>query len=337
MHIGFHLAGGSPLIVGLMRGLVKLGHYWEDYAPGHKYDYVFFFNQCSHDVNYEYKYLNTFDDQKIVFIDTAEFGWDKRFPGNDVKYYNTFASGSMVHDTKNHYQQKLLFNFLNGRSFPYLLREFYKKFPYPNMYHPIDYPLYFYSECHKTPEIEQYCSRDLDLFVSWGLSHPFRNNLTKILRNCHTKCEISVIEEVTEKGITPRMHQDKYFARTRAAKMSVSYDGYGSSSFREMEILCRTMLLKGEVFIKQRNPLVDGVNFVEYKVQITPDNQFCSTDLAQKLRYYLDNPKEAFGIYQNGYNHVHQYYTEQATAQYVLDIAANHDWTVPTPLLLAQE
>lgn len=323
MRIGTYLstAGGSPLQVGLERAL-KI----HEIQLHNHYDLVLIFNQCAHTTNYEYKNLEQVVKKypKIAFIDTAEYGPTKRSPDVIKDYYSTFAPGAMTHDTKNHEQQKRLFNCLNGKSFPYFLREFHKSFNFPKSYHPIDYPLYKHSECHSKPDENEYLARELELFVSWGLSNETRVEITKQLRECHRKCEIHVLEEVTANGITPRMAQAKYFNRTKSAKVSVSYDGYGSSSFREMEILCRCMLLKGEMTIKQRDPLINGVHFIEYNL----------SNLKELLNYYLDNPKEAFQIYKRGYEHSFAHYTEEATADYILKTVAKHDWSKPTPLIL---
>lgn len=338
MLIGLYLstAGGSPLQVGIERGLPKLGVNVEYFQPGRPYDYVFVFNQCAHTTNYCYQHLHELAKyNKLAFIDTAEFGWIHRRPQEANTYYSTFAEGAMGHDTKNRAQQQALFNHLKGKSFPYFLREYLKFFKYPAMYHPIDYPLYLMSECHEQPNREQYLKRDLELFVSWGASHPFRMNLTNILRNCHRKCEISVIEERVGNRVTPRMPQQHYFDRMRAAKMTVSYDGYGSSSFREMEAICRTMLLKGETSIIQRNALKSGVHCIEFQVTANEDgSEFVSSNLGELLVEYLSKPEKCFEIYEAGYRHCMEHFTETKTAEYVLNVVRNHNYNEPTPLLL---
>ncbi len=329
--------GGSPLQVGLERGLNQIeGIRAEYFIPHRPYDYDLLFNQCSHTTNYNYGNLSNLDNYKLAFIDTAEYGWTKRLPGVLDLYYSTFAAGAMQHDTKNPAQQQYLFNYLNGKSFPYLIREYLKKISYPSMYHPIDYPLYHLSEYRADPVREQYLERPLDLFISWGGSHPFRMNITQKLRNCPVKSEIYVIEEITPNGKTPRMLQDQYFNKMLAAKASVSYDGYGSGSFRETEALCRTLLLKGETSIIQRDPLQSGVNCVEFKVTTNEDGtEFLDSDVDSLLLYYLKDPEKCFEIYRKGFEHCMKYFTEKATAEYVLRIIKNHDWSKPTPLLLS--
>lgn len=338
MNIGIYLStkGGSPLQVGLERGLNSIPDtHAEDFVAGNTYDYVLVFNQCSHTIHYSYENIDALNDYKIVFIDTAEYGWDKRRPENIPLYYSTFASGAMTHDTKNTNQQQKLFNFLNGRSFPYFLREYLKKFAYPEMYHPVDYPLYAYSSCDKVPNRDEYLARKLDLFMYWGASHPFRVQITEELRNCGTKHKIFVIGEKRGRKTTGRMDQGKYFSNMSAARATVSYDGYGSSSFREMEALCRTLLLKGETHIIQRDPLTPGVNCIEFKVVTSEDGRdFISTDVCEQLKSYLQTPEKCFEIYKNGYEHCMNYYTEQKVSEYVLRVIQQHDWNKSTPLLL---
>lgn len=328
MKIGFFLStlGGSPLQVGLERGLRSLGHYVEDYRHGHGYELILVFNQTAHNTGYVYP---DFPPRHIpiAFIDTAEFGVWSRLPDRVSQFSNTFSPGAMAHDTKNPHEQMRLRSFLEGQSFPYLLREFSRFLNYPDGYSPIDYPAYASSECHEAPNREEYLRRDLDLFVSWGASHPWRMNLTQVLRDCHTKCEISVLGE----NGAMRLPQSVYFPKTRSAKCSVSFDGYGSGSFRVTEVLCRTVLLMGPLMIKVRAPLIDGETCIAYGVQHDGET-FTGTNIGQKLRECLDNPERSFEIYRRGYDHVHTHLSERATAAYVLDVVSKHDWKVETKL-----
>jgi hypothetical protein len=218
-------------------------------------------------------------------------------------------------------------SFLEGKSFPYFLREFSKYVIYPIGYHPIDYPLYHYSECPVLPNREEYLSRQLDLFCSWGASHPWRLNLTGAMRSCPIKSEILVLEE----NGTPRMPQKEYFERTRAARTSVSFDGYGSSSFRLTEVLVRCLLLVGPLAIVRHAPLVNGVHCVEYSIE-TDGETFLNTDICTRLRAALDDPEGSYRMHEAGYHHCMAHYTERATAQYVLDTIEKHDWSTPTNL-----
>jgi len=326
MKIGIFLSslGGSPLQAGLERGFVQLGHELVD--GGKPCDLLVVFNQTAHDPSYCYP---GFPDHTgpMAFIDCAEYGYFRRLPGIVGHYWNAFAAGSMVHDTKNVVQQTRLKNWLEGRSFPYFIREFSKHVVFPINYHPIDYPLYYHSECHQKPDREEYLKRELDLFVSWGASHPWRMQITQALRDCHTRCEILVLEE----NGTPRMRQRDFFQRTRAAKCSVSFDGYGSSSFRLHEVLVRCLLLAGPMSIDRYAPLVDGVHFMEYAVDAVGEG-FVGTNVCKVLRQALADPEGSFRMYDAGYRHCMEHYTEKATAEYVLRTVEAHDWTKVTPL-----
>jgi hypothetical protein len=235
----------------------------------------------------------------------------------------------MTHDTKNTHEQTRLLNYLDGKSFPYFIREYLKFLDWPVSYHPIDYPMYHFSECNIPPNREEYLRRDLDLFVYWGASHPWRMQITQALRDAHTKCEITIIGE----NGAPRIPQHQFFTRTRAAKTSVSFDGYGSSSFRLTEVLTRCLLLVGPMAMYRHAHLVDGVHAVDYQVQ-SDGEQFISTNIAAKLHEYLADPERAFRIYEAGYHHCWTYYTETAVARYLLDIVQRHNWNEPTPVRL---
>lgn len=319
--------GGSPLVVGLERGLKQLGHHVEVYRHGIGYDLILMFNQTSHNPSYVYPEFPP-GSTPIAFIDSAEYGYFKRLPRVVEHYKNTFSLGSLGHDTKNAGQQLRLKEYLQGRSFPYFIREHLKLVEFPACYHPIDYPLYASSACPQEPDREEYLARSEDLFVSWGGSHPWRNNLTAVLRACEgVTSSIHVIGE----GGAQRIPQMEYFRRTRAAKCSVSFDGYGSGSFRMTEVLVRALLLMGPLSIRTREPLIDGIHCVEYSVE-SDGETFLSTNLAEKLKSVIENPNGSFGIYRAGYWHCNQHYSERATAEYVLRTVSVHDYTKPTPL-----
>jgi hypothetical protein len=235
----------------------------------------------------------------------------------------------MSHDTKNREQQQRLLNYLSGRSFPYFLREHSVFIDFPPEYHPIDYPLYHYSVCHEIPKRDEYLRRRLDLFCSWGASHPWRLQITKALRGCHTRCDIRVLEE----NGTPRMPQKEFFEKTRSAKCSVSFDGYGSGSFRMTEVLVRCLLLQGPLSIRRHAPLIDGVHCVEYGVEHDGET-FLSTNVCQKLSESLTDPERSYRIYEAGWHHCMGNYTERATAEYVLRVVEKHDWSKPTRLMI---
>lgn len=305
--------------------MTALGHEVCYYRPGQTYDLVLVFNQVAHNTGYQYPH---FPDERmpIAFIDAAEYGYFKRLPGVVGQYGTAFAQGSMASDTKNRHEQIRLKSFLDGRSFPYFLREFSKYLTFPAGYHPIDYPLYLHSECHARPDREEYLRRGLELFCNWGISHPWRANITQALRDAHRKAEIG--DRWEDGGNLPQSH---YFERMRAAKCSVSYDGYGSGSFRMTEVLCRTLLLQGPLSIVTHAPLVDGETCRTYAVH-SDGEEFAGTDVGYVLAEAMADAEGSFEIYQRGFEHVHAHLTETATARYVLETVQAHDWTKPTPL-----
>lgn len=332
MRISFLLStrGGSPLECGLRRGLDQLGHTVDDYRAGVACDLLLVFQQTAHTTGYCYPDLPMDRGIPFAFIDTGEYGWSTRLTAESRrKYANGFTVHAMNHDTKNFFEQRRLSAWLYGRSFPYFLRELFSEISYPDSYHPVDYPLYQSSACHQRPNLAHYLARQHDLWLSWGASHPFRWPITHALRAHPCKQTVLMIEE----NGTPRMLQSEYFANMQNAKCSVSFDGYGSSSFRLTEVLCRTVLLQGPLSIATREPLTDGVTCIAYDVREAPsDVAHIYTNIASKLQWVIDNPHAAFEVYSAGYEHVNSKLTEVATAAYVLQVCSKHDWSVPTPL-----
>lgn len=335
MKIGMLLSslGGSPLQAGLDRAFAQLGHWVEPYHEAHGYDLIVVWNQVSHDPTYVYPEFPSKCKTPIVFIDSAEYGWWLHLPKVSDPYKNTFSEGSLAHDSKSRAQQMRLKEFLQGRSFPYMIREMWKWMEWPSSYHPIDYPLYMMSECHEEPNLDEYVSRQKDLFMSWGLSHPWRKNITEELRRMtHAKSQMFNTEIlVLEENGTPRMPQHEFFRKTREAKVSVSFDGYGSTSFRIMEVLVRCLLLTGPINYHQYKPMLDGVHCRKYKIE-NNDLDYISSTVCQELENAILDVEGSFNIYRAGYHLCHQYYSEQATAKYVLDVVERHDWSKPTPL-----
>ncbi len=334
--------GGSPLQGGLERGLQALGHSVVYFHNGMARDFDVFvlFNQAAHTVSYAFPDWPTYD-VPVAFVDCAEYGYFRRLPGVVRNYANAFAPGSMSHDTKSTHEQTRVRDFLSGRSFPYFLREFSRHVNYPENYHPIDYPLYHLSGCSDRPSRVDYLGRQNPFWVCWGASHPWRWSITRALRESGLTVvtpdgtfgvEVWVIEEDGR----VRVHQPTYFNRLVRARASVSFDGYGSSSFRMTEVLVRTLLLMGPLSIRVREPLVDGVSCVEYHLK-TDGEECLSTDIADKLREVLDDPERSFRIYEAGYDHCVTHYTEAATAQYLVDVIGKHDWTRPTVIDLSKQ
>lgn len=330
MRFAFFLStfGGSPLQVGLERGLRTLGHEVSDFRNGRirDFDVLVIFNQTAHTQSYAYPDFPTYN-VPIAFVDSAEYGYFRRLPSVIGNYANAFAEGSMNHDTKSIHEQTRIKNYLEGKSFPYFLREFSKYLTFPDAYHPIDYPLYHLSTCSDRPEIGDYLGRVDKVFISWGASHPWRWNITNDLRACTPESEILVIEE----NGTPRMAQSTYFNRMMRAMCSVSFDGYGSGSFRMTEVLVRTVLLQGPLSIHTRMPLIDGETCVAFDMQ-TIGEECLATNVCEKFREVVNDRERSFRIYEAGYDHCMTHYSEQATARYLVETLDKHDWSKPTSL-----
>lgn len=327
MRIGFWFSslGGSPLLGGLQRGLEALGHECITAHENGQYDLLLVFNQVAHTTEYVYPEWPKAE-SPIAFVDAAEYGYFRRLPGIIRAYANTFSPGAMAHDTKNATQQANLRRYLEGRSFPYFIREKSKFVNWPAGYYGIDYPLYHLSEDHTPPDRAEYLARSVPFWQSWGASHPWRWPITHALRDAGYTCL------VLEENGHPRLPQyTHYFPAMKSARACCSFDGYGSGSFRMTEVLCRTLLLQGPLTVDFPFPLVDGETCVSFDV-VSEGEEFVSTNIVDRLQWALSAPEVAFEIYERGFHHVLDKLSEKATAQYVLDTVAAHDYTRPTPL-----
>lgn len=324
MNIGVLMSnhGGSPLTVGLERALSAMGHYVFAYETHRECDLILIFNQCAHTQSYVYPdFPPESCSTPIAFIDTAEYGWAKRVHEPLADYWNTFAPGAMGHDTKNREEQTRLRNFLAGRSFPYFIREFWNAWEFPAGYHPIDYPLYAPSAFGRLMPFDQYVSRPVQVACLWGLSNPWREHLTADLERSSLNKDLYVLERDG-----PRLPQHQYFKRMEAAKCSVSFDGYGSGSFRMTEVLCRTLLMQGPLAIQTRAPLVHGETCWAYMVWVDGEH-YVRSDLVEQIQEAMADSERAYRIYRQGFHHCMTHLTEGATAQYVLRVIEEHDWS----------
>jgi len=321
--------GGSPLTIGLERGLRELGH--EVVHHPEPSDLILMFNQSAHTTSYVYPEVPHPDDlTPFAFIDTAEYGWTKRVKEPPARYWNAFAEGSMEHDTKNAAQQTILREYLRRRSFPYLIREFWNAWEFPENYHPIDYPLYGPSTNSIKPDREEYMRRPVEVACLWGLSNPWRVNLTEELERAPFHKDVYVIERDGPR--LPQFGPHGYFERLLRARCSISFDGYGSGSFRMTEVLGRTLLMQGPLAIKTHAPLIHGETCWAYMVWVDGEH-YLRSDLVTQIRRALDDREEAFRIFERGYHHLMTHLTEQATARYVLQVVEAHDWTKETKIV----
>lgn len=333
MRIAFLLSnyGGSPLTIGLSRGLQELGHNVHEYRRGEGYDLILLFNQSAHTIHYAYPELPPADDKTpLAFIDTAEYGWTKRVKEPLGDYWNAFAPGSVTHDTKSAEQQATLKAFLEGRSFPYFIREFWNAYEFPANYHAIDYPLYGPSTNYRLPNRAEYMRRTVDVACLWGLSNPWRVNLTAELEAAPNLLkDVYVIERDGPR--LPQFGPGGYFPRLEAARGSISFDGYGSGSFRMTEVLVRTLLMQGPLGIKTHAPLMHGETCWAYCVWVDGEH-YVRSNLVEQIGQALSDPERAFRIHERGYHHCMSQLTERATAKYVLDVVQAHDWSKPTAI-----
>lgn len=312
MNIGIWLStmGGSPLQVGMERGLAQLGHQVSAFREGAPHDLVLMFNQSAHTTAYQYPEFPR-GGCPIAFLDTAEYG--QKAQGNHAAFRHGFAAGSVAHDTKNCEEQLRLLRFLEGRSFPYFLREMWLDCDYPSSFHPIDYPLYLYSATAPAPNRDEYLRRTVPIACIWGHSNPRRVKITERLRGW----EGSDVYVVDEDG--PRLAQKDYFRRMERARTTITSDGYGTSAFRLQEGMIRTAVLVDRLPIRMRKRPEHGHTCFEF-----------DGDPSSVLADALNDPEQSWLVYKQGHDWCREHWSEQATAKYVLDVVEAHDWSVPT-------
>lgn len=299
MRVGILIStrGGSPL-------QYSLCHYgWELYRPGQVYDLVLVFNQTAH--TRDYRYPDSLPDGPIAFVDTAEYG-------TTMRPWHGLTPEAMAHDTKNAAEQARLRSMLEGRSFPYFLRETWIDRGYSEAFHPIDYPLHPGAEPTRAPDRDEYLARSVPVACIWGHSNACRPPITEALRSV-PGADVFVVDQDG-----PRLPFDVYARRLEAARCTVSADGYGSGSFRVTESLVRTMLVRRPPLIRQHAPLVHGQTCIDFW-----------NDPVGALNV---DAERAFEIYARGYDHCLTHYTPAATAARILAVCEAHDWSKPTCL-----
>jgi hypothetical protein len=360
LKIGIYTAdfyGGNSLLDCLIKGLKELGHQCVPFDKQIEFDYVIVFAVAAPFANFNknLKYSNLdLIQSKIIFIDTGEYGWWTHYDEQAEFYYNAFATGGQPNlgyvpliNQKGPTHLDLL-NFLRGKSFPYFLREMYKIIPYPEQYHPIDYTLHWTTPIPKENNFEEYMGKKYDIFSQWGGSHPFRHNLIEKMNSTLLGDKICInkvrgILKPLERGgqicnyTMDKLPQLEYFSELTNARMSLVYDGFGSGSFREMEVLSRCLLFIHKQCIYKRHPLTfqgEGQNAVEYEVEykFSPYLTFIDSNIVEQIQKYMSDWELCFKIYKAGYEHCLKYYTPKGVAEYVLEETLKHDYRVPTPV-----
>jgi hypothetical protein len=307
------------------RGLRALQHDVVGWAPGVMCDLVMVFNQTAHVSDYVYPEFPPAE-IPVAFIDAAEYGWTMRVQRPLADFWNAFAPGSVAHPTKNAVEQERLRQFLAGRSFPYFIRELFTSWAFPPGYHPIDYPLHESAVYDRRPVFHEYARRNIVVSCLWGLSNPWRVNLTAEIRSLPYSKDVYVLEHDG-----PRLPHSEYWKRIERSRASVSFDGYGSGSFRMTEVLARTVLVQGLMAIRVRAPVIDGDTCYAYALR-TDGEVFVGSTIAESIRRVAEDVRGSFEVYRRGYDHCMTHLTERATAQYVLDVVNAHDWSQPTQL-----
>ena len=303
----------------LQYGLNELGHEVNArYDHGSNPDYVFIFNVSSHGKDYTYGELP--NHPRLVFVDSAEYGF---FTHGSPKYANAFSTMSLRHSCKNFHEQRRLMFHLAGKSFPYFLREMAGPVAYPGCYHPIDYPnaVPIPPVCSAT----SFINRKIDVVIGWTFSHPWREDLTRKVREAHEAGRIKALI------IDQRLPKNEYLARLQLGISTVSFDGFGHSSFRVTEALSRCLLVNYTPPVHQRIAPADKVTCRTYEVESAGGDQV-NTDLVSVIEHAVKHKEESYEIYRRGHELLSTQLTTKAWAQYVLDRCAAHDWSVPTRL-----
>ncbi len=223
---------------------------------------------------------------------------------------------------------------LEGKSFLYISRELFCGVDYPQAYHPLDYA------SHDIPtspiqSFDDFSSKPF-MFASFNPSHPHRIELADRVRRW---LESRGLDGSAVNSGGNRLTRTEYLNRLDNCQLSFVYDGHGSSSLAELDILPRCALLRHNLSRLRPNAMQPDKDFVQYEVEcyFNSGGQLLikSCDIEDRLDYCLDHPDRMYEIYLQGREWINRYRTPEAVSQYIIDKIFSHDWSIPTDIDIA--
>lgn len=182
----------------------------------------------------------------------------------------------------------------------YFMRKMSKDIEYPKYVFPyektmmLDFPL-------TSPE--DLNSRPYEIFF-YGNTSPQRENVCRELSK-HFKCDFNLGQ--------PKIEHNEWLNRAMKSKLFLTADGGGFSDERAYQLITISPMLRQKNNHLQSHPFSDCINCLEVSEQPTQEE-------IEGIKAVLNDPEYLFEIYEEGINHMKEYYSEEARANYILSI-----------------
>ena len=180
------------------------------------------------------------------------------------------------------------------------------------------------------PEID-HTKKDYDLFLSLGNTHPLRLTLIKKFLEASDKkgrrSWVATNENVNlnhplQKKLKKMLPWGEYIATQAKSKITASIRGFGRDALHAWEAFSfATLVLYCDPGIYIPFPFKDRVHCLYF-------SEDCSEviDLAET---FLEDSTAAWQIAQAGKRHLHQYHTNKARAEYLINVSRGEAWGKP--------
>jgi hypothetical protein len=272
--------------------------------------------------------------KKIVIVDFVEYGWDVLTPSH--------IFGLNTHEWKDKFKNeeyRKLDDFIyrnSGNILVYFKRELthgmagydapFKILPaeYPGVSTIPDYSPYV--------SYEEFNSRPIDVFMTWGLSNPSRPILhgefvkQSALNGTHLVSHLSYLPECLKRGEKrmvvmahipdfARISNEVILKYQAMAKISISMNGAGKKCFRHAETSYNSVMALQENNLEWSYPWGDGKNCIEL-----PNNNVLIDEHKSyyKIMSWLNKPEELFEVYMHGIANWRNYEVNSYSKNYIL-------------------
>lgn len=179
------------------------------------------------------------------------------------------------------------------------------------------FPLPFAAMTDKLAPDILYDKKDIDVFFSAGLTHPFREKVVRLLYELKDE-GINFVG-----GVDPqppdapfykfRLGYREYQEFIGRSKINITARGFGYDTVRRWEAPCYLgLVLADKIPLITPYSFTDGANIVYYENDLT--------NFKVLVKYYLEHEEEAKRIGMAGREYVMKYHTTEARARYFLKI-----------------
>lgn len=179
------------------------------------------------------------------------------------------------------------------------------------------FPLPFATMTDKLATDVSYDKKDIDIFFSAGLTHPFRSKVVKI---CYELKDegfnfiggVDPVPPDETKFHSFRIGYGEYHNFMSRAKINITCRGFGYDTVRRWEAPCYSgLVLSDNLPLITPYPFTDGKNIIYYENDLT--------NFKALVKYYLAHEEEAMRIGKAGKEHCLKYHTTEARARYFLE------------------